>query len=236
MSEAAEAGTIRDRILADPGVILEDRELMRALLAAERQAAGRNVVDLRGVLVERLEDRLDRLEDTHREVIAAAYENVAGMNQVHRACLAVLEPSDFAGFLKVLTRDVAMILGVEMIRLGLEAPAAAPGAALGPGRLRDVVVALPEGGVEAYVTLGRGVGGRKVTLRQVAAAPMELYGAEAGALRSEALLRLDLGEGNLEGLLAFGSTDPDRFHPEQGTDFLAFFAQVFERSMRRWLA
>ena len=69
---------------------------MRALLRADRRSAGRNVVDLRGVLVERLEERLDRLEDTHREVLAAAYENVAGMNQVHRACLALLDAEDFA--------------------------------------------------------------------------------------------------------------------------------------------
>ena len=87
---------IREHILSDPGLILEDHELMRALLQADRSAQGRNVVDLRGVLVDRLEERLDRLEDTHREVLAAAYENVAGMNQVHRACLAVLEPDDFA--------------------------------------------------------------------------------------------------------------------------------------------
>ena len=169
---------------------------MRALLQADRSAQGRNVVDLRGVLVDRLEERLDRLEDTHREVLAAAYENVAGMNQVHRACLALLEPADFAGFLKVLTRDVAPILAVEVIRLGLEAPAAEPGAGLGPaGPCRDVVVALPAGGVDAYVTQGRGLGARRVTLRQLVKASPDLYGAEAPAIRSEALLRLDLGAG-----------------------------------------
>ena len=75
---------------------------------ARLNSAGRNVVDLRSVLVDRLEERLDRLEDTHREVLAAAYENVAGTNQVHRACLALLEAEDFAGFLKALTHDVAI--------------------------------------------------------------------------------------------------------------------------------
>jgi uncharacterized protein YigA (DUF484 family) len=155
------------------------------------------------------------------------------MNQVHRACLAVLEPNDFAAFLRVLTRDVAMILGVEVIRLGLEAPAAAPGQPLGPaGPLRNVVVALPAGGVEAYVTRGRGLGARKVTLRRVDPAPDDLYGADADAVRSEALLRLDLGMGNLGGLLAFGASDPRRFHPDQGVDLLTFFAAVFERSLR----
>jgi uncharacterized protein YigA (DUF484 family) len=208
---------------------------MRALLKADRSAQGRNVVDLRGVLVDRLEERLDRLEDTHREVLAAAYENVAGTNQVHRACLVLLEPADFAGFLQVLTRDVAPILAVEVIRLGLEAPTAEPGASLGPdGPCRGVVVALPEGGVDSYVTQGRGLGARRVTLRQLAKASSDLYGGEADAVRSEALLRLDLG--GAPGLLAFGATDPQRFHPEQGTDLLAFFGGVVERSLRRWLA
>lgn len=236
MPEAA-APSIRDHILNDPSLILEDSELMRALLQADRSSQGRNVVDLRGVLVDRLEERLDRLEDTHREVLAAAYENVAGMNQVHRACLSVLEPDDFAGFLQVLTREVAPILAVEVIRLGLEAPAAEPGASLGPtGPFRDVVVALPAGGADAYVTQGRGLGARRVTLRQLLHASPDLYGTEAGFVRSEALLRLDLGHGNLGGLLAFGAHDPQRFHPEQGTDLLAFFGGVFERSLRRWLA
>ncbi len=229
---------LKDQILADPAVILDDDQLMRALLAADRRAgAGRNVVDLRGVLVDRLEERLDRLEDTHREVLAAAYENVAGMNQVHRACLAVLEPEDFASFLRVLTHDVAMILGVEVIRLGLEAPAAAPGSSLGPhGPLRDVVVALPEGGADAYARQGRGLAARKVTLRKVGSGAETLFGAEAGNIRSEALIRLDLGAGNLGGLLAFGAADGHRFHPDQGTDLLTFFAGVFERALRRWLA
>lgn len=228
---------LKEGILSNPDVILGDDQLMRALLAADRRAtAGRNVVDLRGVLVERLEERLDRLEDTHREVLAAAYENVAGMNQVHRACLALLEPRDFGGFLAVMTRDLSMILGVEVIRLGLEAPAAQPGKGLGPaGPLQDVVVALPGGGVDAYVTRGRALVARRVTLRQIDAAPDDLYGAEAQGVRSEALLRLDLGTGNLSGLLAFGAADARRFHPDQGTDLLNFLAGVFERSLRRWL-
>ena len=152
------------------------------------------------MLVDRLEERLDRLEDTHREVLAAAYENVAGTNQVHRACLALLEPVDFAGFLAVLTRDVAPILGGRGDPPRARGAGAAPGAGLGPeGPFHDVVVALPAGGVDAYVTQGRGLGARRVTLRQLADASPDLYGAEAPAIRSEALIRLDLGDGHRAG-------------------------------------
>lgn len=233
----ADGLAIRDRILSDPALILEDHELIRALLAADRSAQGRNVVDLRGVMVERLEERLDRLEDTHREVLAAAYENVAGTNQVHRACLALLEPTDFGGFLEAMVRDVAAILGVEVMRLGLEAPTAVAGAGLGPaGPFRDAVVALPAGGVESYVTQGRGLGARRVTLRRLQAASRDIYGAAAAEIRSEAVIRLDLGPEAHGGMLVFGATDAQRFHPDHGTDLLAFLGGVFERTLRRWLA
>ena len=232
-----EGEDLRLRILANPGVILDDPELMRALLKADRRTAGRNIVDLRGVLVDRLEDRLDRLEDTHREVLAAAYDNVSGTKQIHRACLALLDAPDFAAFLDALTGTVAGILGVDVIRLGLEAPAARPGQKLGPaGPLAEAVVALPEQGVATYMTHGRSRGvPRPVVLRALAEAPTELYGSAAAAVRSEAVLRLDLGPGRLGALLAFGSLDAGRFHPEQGTDLLAFLAGVFERCLRRWL-
>jgi hypothetical protein len=62
---------IRDRLLAEPEKILDDQDVMRALIAANERAMGSNIVDLRGIAMERLESRLDRLEDTHRSVIAA---------------------------------------------------------------------------------------------------------------------------------------------------------------------
>jgi uncharacterized protein len=231
-----EAVSLREAILADPGIVLEDMELMRAILKAEGRGLGRKVVDLRGVLVDRLEERLDRLEDTHREVLAAAYDNVSGTAQVHRACLAVLEAEDFAAFLRVLTRDVPRILGVDVIRLGLEAPAAEPGRPLGPEGLREMVVALPKGGAETYATAGRGGVPRKVVLRGLARASATIYGEAAGRVRSEAALMLDLGPKSLPGILALGAIEAERFDAEQGTDLLDFFAGVFERALRRWLA
>ena len=89
--------TLREKIIAKPESILDDQDLMRALIAANEKAMGGNIVDLRGIAMERLETRLDRLEDTHRSVIAAAYENLAGTNQIHRAILLAEPPSLDAG-------------------------------------------------------------------------------------------------------------------------------------------
>ncbi len=237
MTDDTAIADLKERILDRPGVILDDPDLMRAILGAERKAAGRNVVDLRGVLVERLEERIERLEDTHREVLAAAYENVAGTNQIHRACLALLDAPDFALFLDTMVQALPRMLSVDIVRLGLEAPGAEAGAGLGPeGPLKGSVIALPENGVDAYITHGRGLGPRQVTLRQLAKASPDIYGAQAREIRSEAVVRLDLGEGHRRGLLVFGSHLENRFHPDQGTDLLAFFTGIFERALRRWIS
>ena len=111
---------LRDRILAEPETILEDRDLMNALVSANERAMGANIVDLRGIAMQRLETRLDRLEDTHRSVIAAAYENLAGANQVHRAILQMLDPLGFEDFLKALTSDVAATLRFVCVCMVLE--------------------------------------------------------------------------------------------------------------------
>lgn len=238
MSETAkELGAWRARIISDPDVILEDRELMRALIAANEAQMGTNIVDLRGVAMERLERRLDRLEDTHRSVIAAAYENLAGTNQIQRAVLALLDPADFEGFLRALPREVMQTLRVDRIRLVLESALVETdeGSAV-TGAHGEVLKLCREGWIDAYAGEGRHQPRRQVTLRQVSPATPELYDSAAQWIQSEALLRLDLGAGRLPALLVLGSEDPHQFRPNQGTDLLAFFAGVFERVMRRWLS
>lgn len=225
--------TLRDRIIADPDVLLDDKDIMRALVAANERAMGHNVVDLRGIAMERLEARLDRLEDAHRSVIAAAYENLAGTNQVHRAVLRLLDADRFETFLRDLSGEVAQILGVEAMRLVLESAAAEADPAV--RRMEAVLCFAQPGFVATYITRGRGGAVRGVTLRQTQEAGERIFGDRAADIRSEACLTLDLGAGRLPGMLVMGSEDPHRFSPQQGTDLLSFFGGVFERAMRRWL-
>ncbi|MFN3822467.1 MAG: DUF484 family protein [Pseudorhodobacter sp.] len=225
---------MRDRIIAAPETILEDRDVMRALIAANERAMGSNIVDLRGIAMERLEGRLDRLEDTHRSVIAAAYENLAGTNQVHRAILQLLDPLSFEDFLRSLGGEVAQTLRVDCIRLVLESVQSTEDPAL--RRLGDVLYVAEPGFIADYISGGRNVSLRPVTLRQVVPQSDAIYGEKAGWVRSEALMRLDFGKGRLPGMLVMGAEDPHQFKPTQGTDLLAFFAGVFERTMRRWLS
>ncbi len=223
----------RDRIIAAPEALLEDGDVMNALIAANERAMGSNIIDLRGIAMERLAQRLDRLEDTHRTVIAAAYENLAGTNQVHRAILQLLDPLTFEDFLKTLNTDVAPTLRVDCLRLVLES---AEGEDAALRKLGDGLYVAQGGFVSDYISGGRNVSLRSVVLRQVQPSSDVLYGDKAGWIRSEALMKLDFGKGRLPGMLCLGAEDPHQFKPNHGTDLLGFFAGVFERTMRRWLA
>ena len=225
---------LREAIISKPDVILDDTDVMQALIAANEKAMGGNIVDLRGSAMERLENRLDRLEDTHRSVIAAAYENLAGTNQIHRAILRMMDPTEFEGFLRELGGEVADILRVDAVKLVLESAQGDSDPAV--QRLGDVLNVTEPGFVDDYITQGRGGAARKVMLRSVQSGTEPIYGEKADYVRSEACLKLDFGDGRLPGLLALGSEDPHMFGPQQGTDLLTFFAGVFERAMRRWLS
>lgn len=213
---------VRESIIADPAVLLDDTDIMRVLVDGHEKALGPNIVDLRGIAMDRLEARLDRLEDAHRSVIAAAYDNVAGTAQIHRAVLRMLEAPRFECFLRDLEEDVTAILRVDSLRLVLEAEE------VDEEPLDGVLALEPRGFVDGYIRSGRDRLPRDVTLRPVGDVSVHRDG-----IRSEACLRLDLGEE--VGLLALGSRDERHFLPQHGTDLLAFLGGATARALRRFL-
>jgi len=227
-----ERDLIRSLIVADPALVLEDDQVMRALIG-ERGANGRQIVDLRDRLVERLEQRLGRLVSANRSMIAAAYENVAGTQQLHRAVIALIEAGSLSAFLRCLTQEVPRLIGVEDARLCLEAEVAetCPADGLGPG-LEGRVLALPEGAVDDYLTLETGAAPERIVLREASVEAEILFGS-ATNVRSEAMVRLDIA--GAVGLMVFGAEDVERFGPDQGTDLLGFFGDAVERLLTQRL-
>ncbi len=219
-----ERDLIRSLIVADPDLVLEDDQVMRRLIG--ERSGERQVVDLRDRLVERLEQRLEKMVAHHRTVVAAAYENVAGTQQLHRAVLALIEPPDLPSFLYRLIHEVPQTLGLDEARLCLEADVDAVGPAEGIGAdQHGRVLALPEGTVADYMALD-GAASDPVVLRE-AGSEAELIFGDSNPVQSEALMRLDLA--GTPAMLALGSSDRRKFDPGHGTDLLVFFAAAVER-------
>ena len=230
--DAAQAEKIlRNFITENPRIVLDAPDVMRALLATHDETLGQNIVDLRSVAMRRLEAQLGRLEETNRSVIAAAYDNLAGTQQIHRALLKIMEPTDFGGFLTIIGTEMVDILRIDYACLILETQNQSPDPNLTP--LGPVVKPAPSGFVADYLSQNLAA---KVTLRRVTKPNIFVYPEAMGPMGSEACLQLDFGAGTLPGLLILAAKDAEQFSPAQGTDLLTFFATIFERALRRWLA
>jgi uncharacterized protein YigA (DUF484 family) len=212
---------VRAELLARPDAVFADRDVLRALVAANDVALGENVVDMRGAAMRRLEERLGRLENAHQSVVAVAYENLAGTRLVHRAVVALLAADGESDLEALLSGPLAEALCVDRVVLVLEG-----GRDPGAGGLRRA----EPGWTFHYLSPGGRDAARRVTLREAHAG---IYGADFRG--SEACLSLDLGPARLPGLLCLGMGDVRHFQPGQGTDLLEFLAAVAELVVARLL-
>ncbi len=225
------ADDFRQQLLSRPELILGDRDLMRALIGAREAEIGENVIDIRGRAMEALEERLSRLEVTHESVISNAYENQSGMNIIHRAVLALLEPTDFPAFLTNLDSSIAPILRIDSLKLIFETS----GSGELPAAIASSIEVVPAGTIAALIAEGpRSKRSDEIILRPAMAATRAIHPSDL-TIRSEALLPLDLGPGRWPALLLMGSSDAERFLPSHGTDLLRFFAQAFRLALIGWL-
>ena len=92
--------------------------------------------------------------------------------------------------------------------------------------------ALPQSGVAEPAAQCRGEGLR-VAGRHQQAGTAPVRPATEG-FRQPAHCRREDREPSRQGLLAFGSADPEGFTEDMGTELVAFLARVVERTAERW--
>jgi len=87
--------------------------------------------------------------------------------------------------------------------------------------------------VEGQVDLILG-GAQRLARMGFAPTALPLFGARCDQVRSMAMVRVAMWEPARQGLLAFGSADPQGFTEEMGVELVAFLARVVERTAERW--
>src|SRR5207302_10254177 len=94
-------------------------EALRLLRAPSREV-GEDVFDFQHFLIERLRGELARVAVEHRTLIAASRGNLASQGRIHKAALAILAASSFEQLLQTVTTDLAVLLDVDIVTLGVE--------------------------------------------------------------------------------------------------------------------
>lgn len=217
---------VRDYLMTHPSFLARHPDVLESQsLPPRSDADGEKVVDFQRALVDRLRRDNDRLRHFQAEVITAARANVSAQTLVHEAVLLLMESESFEQLIHVLTQDLAAALGIDVVTLCLES---AEDWADRPA-VQNLHLVAP-GTIDAAM-------GEGVAIRLCAGAVDDgtIFGPAAGLVRSQALARLDLGEGGPAGLLALGSRDEEKYEEGQGGELFGFLALATERMIQLWL-
>ncbi|HYE48563.1 MAG TPA: DUF484 family protein [Azospirillaceae bacterium] len=208
-----------------PDFLLQHTELIPHLTPPMAEGHGGGVVDLQHFMLQKLRGEVGKLNEQQRELIATTRANLNNQNRVHAAALFLLDARSFEHLIQTISTDLAVLLDLDVACLLVES---LPGEIAHAHHRTGVRVVEPG-------TIGRWMGKRDVLLRSHVQGMADIYGPAAGLVRSEALVRLRISGETPTGLLAFGSREPEMFHPGQGTELLCFLSRVVERCIRGWL-
>lgn len=206
------------------GFLNEHPALLQKLLPPQFDR-GRGVVDMQMFMLDRLREQLKRTNQREKSLLEAVEANARSQRRVHRAVGAMLAAQSLEDLVRRISEDLPGLFDVAKVSLCVETDKALPDKVAHAG-----LTVLAPGTINRF-----GDGHRLVLLLANTKGDRALFGSGASKIQSMAHLRLDFRDRSPRGLLALGSSAPDRFDPGQSTDLLAFFAQVLERCVQRWL-
>ncbi len=200
---------------ADPALIRGDQDLL-ADLGLRIHAA--NVVDFIPPALARR--ALAQAPDmaARRELEAVARANHAAQAQAHATVLEILESRNHADLARRLAEAARLRFNLTSAVVALERPGRTPSG------WRPLVHGTTDAllGVEGLARMGEPVEAELV------------FGEGAEQVRSAAYIRIAMWSPARQGVLAFGSPDPDGFTADMGCELVAFLARVVERTAERW--
>lgn len=177
-----------------------------------------NVVEFGPVALSRANAAHKQESRERRKLEAIARANFAAQAQTHATVIDLLEARNHSDLARRMDEVARLRLGLAAGVLALE----------GPGRVPAGWKPLVEGQVDLVL------GPRKLALMGHTPTALGLFGDGAAEVKSCALVRLAIWEPAREGIIAFGSANPDAFTADMGSDLVAFIARVVERTAERW--
>ncbi len=185
---------------------------------------GKGVVNFQQALLEKLKADKSTAQKVQRDLIETVRANMSNQSRIHMAILALLEADTFEEFIATITQDFPVLLDVDTVNLVIESTS------------REIPFVNQAGIRFAHPgTVQKWLGTGDALLQPNINGNEEMFGPGAGLVKSHALLRLEISQNTPAGIMAFGSRDPEAFHPEQSIDQIGFLAQVVERCFRLWL-
>ncbi|MFZ0267146.1 DUF484 family protein [Caulobacter sp.] len=206
---------VRDFLLAEPGFLHSDPDLLSDL--GLRPDAS-NIVDFGPAALARVSAAHEREALVRRHIEATARANFSAQAQTHAAVIDLLDARNHSDLARRVDEMAILRFGLAAGVVVLE----------GPGRVPAGWHGLIAGQIDMTM------GDHGVARMGFHAPALGLFGERMEDIKSMAIVRMALWEPSRQGLLAFGSADPEGFTADMGSDLVAFLARVVERTAERW--
>lgn len=204
---------------------LEKRPELAAELSLAPSVQGPGVIDMQQAILKRLRAEIDRLKSERTEIIANSRQNQNVQNRIQAAVISIIQATTFEKMIHVVTHELPELLDVDFITLAIEANET--GARKVP--VRGVYVLAP-GAIDTAIGANK-----HARLRSHIAGEDAFFGEVARFVQSDVLMRLSVSSGSPDGVMCFGSRNPEAFGPDMATELLFFLAKVLENTIRAWL-
>jgi len=181
-------------------------------------AAG-NVVDFGPAVMARVHAAHRREADQRLQIEETARANFSAQAQTHGAVVDLLDSRNHSDLARRVDDLAQQRFGLAAGVIALESDGLSPA---GWKMLVESQVDMILGGPQRLARMG------------FAPTALGLFGERAEEIRSMAMVRMAIWEPSRQGLLAFGSIDPEGFTKDMGTELVAFLARVVERTAERW--
>ncbi|THD57762.1 DUF484 family protein [Phenylobacterium sp.] len=183
------------------------------------KVASGNIVDFGPAALARVHAAHQREASQRQMLEETARANFAAQAQTHGAVVDLLDSRNHSDLARRLDEIACQRFNLAAGVIALETEGHPPA---GWKRLVEGQVDMILGGPQRLARMG------------LAPTALGLFGDRAAAVASIAMVRMAIWEPSRQGLLAFGSADPEGFTEDMGHELVAFLARVVERTAERW--
>ena len=198
-----------------PGLLRQDADLLADL---GLWIKANNIVEFGPAALARLSAAKTREKAARHQLEATARANFAAQAQTHAAVTDLLEARNHADLARRVDEIARLRFGLVAGVIGLETPGGVP-AGWRP---------LARDGADELL------GASGLARMGAPRAAQALFGEQAEEIASIAMVRMAIWTPARQGVLVFGSPDPDGFTGDMGAELVAFLARVVERMAERW--
>jgi hypothetical protein len=126
LAQPVSADQVAAYLRRHPDFLARHPDLLDVLTPPTRDR-GKGVVDLQQFMVERLRRENAELSELRNDLVATGRSNLAIQSRVHEAILALLRAGSFEEFVETITTDLAVILDLDVVTIGVERAAEGAG-------------------------------------------------------------------------------------------------------------